>query len=259
MNLAEQIAVYRERGFTQEQAEVIVMMRVAAAVLFRDFPDSFLLYGGAALVLFHKGTRHSADLDLDLREDEPPSPEAIKETLQDGLRPIAEALGHSPLTIEIGAKVYVKNGNDELFTVDITHFGSVIENEIENHSLSIEDDVVGVRAASRNLLLLNKAECFLLRRKIKARDAFDIYELRSSGITLDENLKANLNDTLMNNEIDSQGILERVKQIDDRRCKSELASILPPELFENLAKVGFQPLRDALLDLYRNWLEGGTE
>ena len=30
MNLAAQIAAYRERGFNDEQAEVITMMRVAA-------------------------------------------------------------------------------------------------------------------------------------------------------------------------------------------------------------------------------------
>jgi hypothetical protein len=190
MNPAEEIASFRSRGFTQEQAEIIVMMRVAAGALFRDFPESFLLYGGATLLLFHQGARHSADLDLDLLEDVPPAIEAIKETLENGLRPIAEALGKNPLRIEVGGKILIKNRNDEdLFTIDINRFGSVIKSEIESHSLSIEDDVVEVRAASRNLLLLNKAECFLLRKKIKARDAFDIYDLRSSGITLNQNLK----------------------------------------------------------------------
>jgi len=51
MNLAAQIAAYREKGFTSEQAEVIALMRVAAGVLFRDFPDSFLLFGGATYVV----------------------------------------------------------------------------------------------------------------------------------------------------------------------------------------------------------------
>ncbi len=90
MNLAEEIASFRNRGFTQEQAEVIVMMRVAAGALFRDFPESFLLYGGATLLLFHQGVRHSADLDLDLIEDASPPPEAIKETLANGLESIAD-------------------------------------------------------------------------------------------------------------------------------------------------------------------------
>ena len=64
MTLASQIAAYRNKGFTTEQAEVIVLMRVAAGVLFQDFPDSFLLFGGAALLLFHQSVRHSGDLDL---------------------------------------------------------------------------------------------------------------------------------------------------------------------------------------------------
>ena len=64
MDLAAQIAAYRVRGFTGEQAEVITMMQLAAGVLFQDFPDSFLLFGGATLLLFHDSVRHSADLDL---------------------------------------------------------------------------------------------------------------------------------------------------------------------------------------------------
>jgi hypothetical protein len=212
------------------------MMRVAAAVLFRDFPESFLLYGGATLLLFHQGARHSADLDLDLLEDVPPPLEAIKKTLANGLESIAEVLGKNPLGIKVGEKIFVKNRNDEdLFTIDINRFGSAIRSEIENHSLSIEDDVVEVRAASRNLLLLNEAECFLLRKKIKVRDAFDIYDLRSSGITLNQTLKEHLTDTLMSNEIEAGRILERVTQIDDRRCRTELESFLPPELFADPA------------------------
>jgi hypothetical protein len=255
MNLAEEIASFRDRGFTQEQAEVIVMMRVAAGALFRDFPESFLLYGGATLLLFHRGVRHSADLDLDLIEDASPPLEAIKETLVSGLESIADALRKNPLTIEVRGKFFVKSRSDEdLFTIDINRFGSVIKSEIESHSLSIEDDVVAVRAASRKLLLLNKAECFLLRKKTKARDAFDIYDLRSSGIALNQNLKDHLTDTLMGNEIEAEGILERVAQIDDKRCRAELESFLPSEVFQDLAQKGFQPLSDALLDLYQDWL-----
>ena len=103
-------------------------------------------------------------------------------------------------------------------------------------------------------MLLNKAECFLLRKKLKARDAFDIYDLRAAGITLNQTLKEHLTDTLMSNEIEAEGILERMAQVDDKRCRAELQSFLPPELFADLAQKGFQPLRDALLDLYRDWL-----
>jgi hypothetical protein len=63
MNLAAQIAAYTDKGFTEEQAEVIVLMRVVSGVLFRDFSESFLLFGGATLLLFHDSLRHSADLE----------------------------------------------------------------------------------------------------------------------------------------------------------------------------------------------------
>jgi len=255
MKVADEIAGYRERGFTQEQAEVIVLMRVAAGVIFRDFPDSFLLYGGATLVLFHQGPRHSADLDLDSLSEDPPPLETIRETLINGLQSIAEALSQGPL--EIGETLSVKNRNgNDLFTVDINRFGAVIQSEIEKHSVSLDEgDIVEIKAASRNLLLFHKSECFLLRKKVKARDAFDIYDLTTlSGVVLSQHLKDHLTDTLMSYEIEAEGILERVKQIDEKRCKGELGSYLPRELFEALAKEGFKPLRDALLDLYKDWL-----
>ena len=44
-------------------------MREAATVVFRQWPESFILYGGANLVLFQDSVRHSADLDLHLRGD----------------------------------------------------------------------------------------------------------------------------------------------------------------------------------------------
>jgi hypothetical protein len=252
MSLAYQIDGYRQRGFTQEQAEILAIMRAAAGVLFRDFPDSFLLFGGATLVLFHESPRHSADLDL-LEAGAPPTVEVVRDSLANGLSSIAEALNQSPLEIEIGQKLFVKNRNGRvLFTVDINQFGPVIASDIEEHAVHIDDDSIAqVKAPSREFLLLQKSECFLLRRYVKARDAFDIYQLRSSGVALSQNLRSHLEDTLMSNEIEAEGIIERVKLVDEKRCRSELESFLPPELFNALASDGFQSLRDVLLDLYR--------
>jgi hypothetical protein len=231
------------------------MMRAAAGVLFRDFPDSFLLFGGATLVLFHQSPRHSADLDL-LEAGDPPNLEAVRDSLANGIGPIAEALNQDPLEIEIGQELFVKNRNRKvLFTVDINKFGSVIDSEIEEHAVSIDDDSIAqVKAASREFLLLQKSECFLLRKNVKARDAFDVYQLRSSGVALSQNLRSHLEDTLISNEIEAEGIVEKVKLIDEKRCRGELESFLPSELFNALARNGFQPLRDVLLDLYRAWL-----
>jgi hypothetical protein len=64
MDIAGQIAKYEDRGFTRERAEVNVLMEVAVFAIFRDFPDAFVLFGGATLVLYHDSVRHSADLDL---------------------------------------------------------------------------------------------------------------------------------------------------------------------------------------------------
>jgi hypothetical protein len=67
MNIAGQIAKYEEKGFTRQKAEINTLMENAIFAIFREFPDAFLLFGGATLVLFHESVRHSADLDLLVR------------------------------------------------------------------------------------------------------------------------------------------------------------------------------------------------
>jgi hypothetical protein len=256
MNVAAQIAVYSQRGFTDEQAEVITMMRVASGVLFRDFPDSFLLFGGATLLLFHDSVRHSADLDLQPRAEKLPTSEDIRASLAAGLASVADALTLGPLHVEMsGEQILVKQRDNRLlFKVDITRFGSVLESEIEEHSVEIdEDSIAQVKAASREFLLLQKAECFLLRKIMKTRDAFDIYGLRESGVVLNEQLENHLEDTLMGDQIDAAEIAAKIAQVDEKRC-SELRALLPSEVFESLANGQFSALREALRDLYRRWL-----
>lgn len=256
MNLAAQIATYVERGFTDEQAEVITMMRVAAGALFRDFPDSFLLFGGAALLLFHDSVRHSADLDLLSRGDEIPSSEDLRASLAAGLAQAADALNLGPLLVETsGDRILVKKrGGTLLFKVDITRFGSVLEGEVEEHAVEVDEQTVAqVKAASRDFLLLQKAECFLLRKIMKTRDAFDIYGLQPSGVVLSQVLENHLEDTLMGNEIEASDIAMRIAQVDSKHCE-ELRALLPSDVFEALAKEQFSPLRHALCSLYRRWL-----
>jgi hypothetical protein len=55
---------YEEKGFSREKAEINALMENSMFAIFRDFPDAFLLFGGATLGLFHESVRHSADLDL---------------------------------------------------------------------------------------------------------------------------------------------------------------------------------------------------
>jgi len=45
MNLGEQLELLKQRGFDQERGQVIVLIREAAIILFRAFPDLFLMYG----------------------------------------------------------------------------------------------------------------------------------------------------------------------------------------------------------------------
>src|SRR5216684_3578020 len=193
MNLAAQIAAYTGKGFTGEQAEVIALMRVASGVLFRDFPESFLLFGGATLLLFHDSVRHSADLDLLGRAEELPTAADLSASLTTGLASAAEALDLGPLRVEAsGDHVLVKKRDSSLlFKVDITRFASVLESEVEEHAVEIEADDISRRTA----------------------------------------------------------------QVDEKRCLSELRSLLPPTVFDALAREQFRPLRDALHELYRRWLE----
>ena len=262
MNIAEQIAVFRKRGFTDEQAEVIALMRLAVGVLFQAFPESFVLFGGATLLLFHDSLRYSGDLDLLSRTDVRPSPQAVSAALAAGLNPAAEALGFAPLQFEVATpwdldlKLWVHAGTGRrLFRVDLSRFGSVLASQIEDHEIGLEDNrIATVKAASRDFLLLQKAECFLLRKVIKVRDAFDIKRLTDAGGSLDLNLKSHFRDTLLSFELESADIVKRIAQVEPKRCRNELQPLLPAAVFAALAGEGFQSLRDRLCQLYGDWL-----
>ena len=89
---------------------------------------------------------------------------------------------------------------------------------------------------------------------LKTRDGYDVHVLKNLGAALDSNLKSHLADTLLGYEIEADDIKNRIAQVDEKRCGHELRSVLPPDVFESLAREGFQPLRDALHELYADWL-----
>ena len=97
MNLAGQIHQLVQRGFSEERAETIVLMREAAIFLFDSFPEMLVVVGGANLVLFQEGVRHSADLDFFPVADALPEIASLKEVLLNGLKPLAELIRLSPL------------------------------------------------------------------------------------------------------------------------------------------------------------------
>src|SRR6266566_8405835 len=92
MDIASRIAKYQDKGFTQERSEINVLMEAAAFAIFKDFPDAFVLFGGATLVLYHDSVRHSADLDLLSRGAEAPSRQEIVASLERDVKPIAQIM-----------------------------------------------------------------------------------------------------------------------------------------------------------------------
>lgn len=260
--LARQIAKYEERGFNRERAEINAMMEIAATTIFTEFPDAFVLFGGAALVLHHDSLRHSADLDLLARASKQPSAAEIIECLQSALGPIAQILNLGELRFPLGSsspqerRIFIVSESDQqLFRVDLSSFGSAIESQIEDHHIQGEaGGSVTVKSASKELLLLQKAEAFLLRRYVKARDAYDIHLLGNLGARLNPNLRAHLHDALLSNEIDTELISNRIEQIEPRLCNLELKPILPFEIYSALETLAFDPLRSALKNIYREWL-----
>jgi hypothetical protein len=263
MTLAQQIAQLTKKGFSQAQAETIALMREAAVALFRAFPESFVLYGGANLVFFHDSIRHSADLDLLSLTGVLPDPLQMQSVLRAGLAPLAQLLEIAPLDVRVLSadsalrKLAVLSRDARtLFAIDRTRMGAVVATGIELREIdSLTSGLTAnVRSISADLLLLQKAEAFLLRRFVKVRDAYDIKLLLDAGTELKGGLKQQLETDLVWEEIDAEQILKRIEQVDARHCRSELTNILPKEQFEELESADFEPLRAALRLLFDDWL-----
>jgi hypothetical protein len=262
INIARQIAKYEEKGFGREKAEINALMENAIFAIFRDFPEAFLLFGGATLVLFHESVRHSADLDLLVRGTPLPTRDEIINMLRRELSPIAQILqlgelqfGSTGTSTEEGNIFVSTNSGQRLFRVDLTKFGSAIESEIETHSIEAQSgESVEIKSATKELLLLQKAEAFLLRRIVKARDAYDIHVLLQKGALLSANLRAHLQDAIYANGIDGEVISERIALINLDLCSFELKPILPPEIYGPLEESEFGKLRDAVKELFEEWL-----
>lgn len=240
----------------------IVLLEEALQVLFASFPDTFIFFGGASLVLFYGSSRHSGDLDLLISSEAAPGANELQRVLEQPLRAVAEALGFTGLTIEPARttdeflKLAVKAGGQVLFTIDLTKISAVIRSElVAFHITADSGERITVPVPSRNLQLLFKAEAFLKRSFLKARDAFDIKLLRDSGARLETNLKAHLADGPAAERLeDPQFIAKQIDRVNSRTCKPELQPYLPKEIYEELEKADFAPLRQALRELFSEWL-----
>lgn len=190
MNLAQQIERLKARGFDEDGAKTIVLIREAVILLSRAFPGSFSLYGGANLILFHESVRTSRDLDLLPSVMECPSLKEVAKVVSVELQDLAALLGYAPLTLEIAHgrtapyRLELLSGEGAtLFTIDIGGLGTVAASGVEEHSLGAVSRSASatVRVVSKNHLLLQKAEAFVGRTRVKARDAYDIKLLLEVG------------------------------------------------------------------------------
>ncbi len=259
MSLARRQVEYEHRGFSRDTAAINVLLEETLRILFVAFPDTFVFFGGASLVLFYGSPRHSGDLDLLTSVDAPPDMAEVEAALRKPLSEAAENLGYTDLTIEPARKVgefiklAVSSAGRLLFTIDVTRITAVIKSELL--SLPLSSDQTKVSVPSRDLGLLFKAEAFLRRSGLKARDAFDIKLLMNSGAALNPNLGAHLTDGPAADKLGNpEFIADRIARVDSRTCRPELQPYLPEELYRELEREDFRSLRNALTELFSEWL-----
>lgn len=237
-------------------------MEEAAIALFSALPEDFVLIGGATLVLFHNSPRLSRDLDLLARVETLPTSEELEEALRTRLDEVAGVLGIGPVSFEPDRPGenflrlwIVGREKQRLFTVDLTRMGGpVLSREIVHEGITDERETALIPTASRNYLLLQKAESFVSRGIMKTRDAFDIRLLLAQGAKLDAVLKGHLDDALMWREIVREQISERIEKLDTRLCRAELKPVLPEDIYAELERKGFEGLRTAVRSVFAEWL-----
>ena len=265
MNLQARIDRYRERGFQQVEAEILVLIEESAAALFTAFPDQFILFGGATLVLFYDSPRLSRDLDLLASPTQIPRPEKIEDVVRSSIQLIAETFGLGPLEFRkdiesLGfVKQWVLANHRALFSIDLTSIsGNVLETQIVKKAIANAPEKI-VATPSANYLLFQKCETFLNRRHVKARDAFDIHLLLTRGAHLDKNLQAHLEDFIAMKEMDQESIETRIQDINTKLCTVELRTVLPLAIFEELAQNEFEVIRHSLRVVLAPWLGKETQ
>jgi len=260
MNLQARIERYRERGFQAFEAGIIILIEESAVALFKAFPERFVLFGGASLLLFYESPRLSRDLDLMACGGAVPSSDELKAVVLPILQPIAETLGLGSLELQKYAegpdfaKHWVLANQKPLFSIDLTRIaGGVLENQIVEKRIADTPEKT-VSTPNENYLLFQKLETFLNRRSVKARDAFDIGLLLSRGAEIDKCLEAHLEDSMRMKEIGEEEIENRIRNITNKLCIAELRTVLPPAVFEGLAKEEFEAIRHSLRRVFANWL-----
>jgi len=261
MNLADRLKIYRDRGLQEDEAAILLLIEEAGIAIFSAFPDQFVLFGGAALLLFYQSPRFSRDLDLLASTTEFPPFEEFVSVVRKQIQLTAEVLGLGQLDIrrynesKDFIKCWVVANERPLFSIDLTRIGgSVLESQIVKQTIAGSSGRT-VRTATANYLLLQKCEVFLTRRHVKARDAFDIHLLLGRGASLSNNLQAHLQDFVLLKDLNAEFIQARIQSIDVKLCTTDLRPVLPPALFDQLATKQFQPIGDSLRKVFSEWVE----
>jgi hypothetical protein len=261
MNIADRLTIYLQRGLQEDEAAILVLIEEAGIAIFSAFPDRFVLFGGAALLLFHQSPRFSRDLDLLASTTEFPPFEELVNVVRKHIQPIAETLEFGRLDFQKFnesndfIKCWVVANEKPLFSIDLTRIGgSVLKSQIVEQTIGATDRTV--RTATPNYLLLQKCEVFLTRLHVKARDAFDIHLLLGRGASLNKNLQAHLEDFVLLKDLDAEFIEARIQTVDVKLCTTDLRSVLPPALFKELATKQFAPIADSLRKVFSEWVEG---
>ena len=260
MSLQDRVRKYTGRGFQKAEAEILVLIEESAAAIFAAFPEHFIVFGGATLVLFYDSPRFSRDLDLLASPAKLPASDHIQGVVRARIQPVAETFGLGQLEFRTDGesadfvKQWVIANQNTLFSIDLTRIGG---NVLESHLLkkTIAGTPPGtVLAPTANFLLLQKCETFLGRRHIKARDAFDIHLLVHRGAALDEHLLEHLVDFTVIREFDREFIAGRIEKIVPKLCTVELRAVLPLPVFEELAQKEFEAIRHSLRTVFSPWL-----
>jgi Nucleotidyl transferase AbiEii toxin, Type IV TA system len=263
MNLQTRVDNYRERGFQELEAEILVLMEESAVAIFTSFPDHFILFGGATLVLFYESPRLSRDLDLLASSGPLPKMEDVQAVVRSRIQPLAEIFGLGQLDFrqDIANPDFVKQwvvaNQKPIFSIDLTRIGgSVLETQIVKQTIAGTPEKT-VLTPNANYLLFQKCETFLSRRHVKARDAFDIHLLLSRGAHLDKTLRPHLEDLIAMKELDKESVETRIEAVTAKLCTVELRPVLPLPLFGHLEKEGFEAIRQSLRIVFSDWLTEG--
>src|SRR5690242_615102 len=158
---------YLKRGFQQQEAEILVLLEECASGLFSAFPERFVLFGGATLVLFYDSPRLSRDLDLLAKVDDLPTVAEITKTIELSIQELATTFGLGKLAHQADIakkdfiKIWVQSNERPLFSVDLTRIGgTVLKSEEVNQKIADSDNKIVITLSSDSLLF-QKCETFL--------------------------------------------------------------------------------------------------